>query len=67
MSALTSYEVLVRLTEYHLCEIYGSYGTGKSRLVAHIALEAQELGARALFIDTEMDLPAEVASQIKNY
>lgn len=67
MDPLTSYEVLIHLTEYHLCEIYGSYGTGKSRFVAHIALEAQRLGARVLFIDTEMGLPTEVAAQIKNY
>lgn len=67
MNPITSYEVLIRLTEHHLCEIYGSYGTGKSRLVAHIALEAQRLGARVLFIDTEMGLPSEIAAQIKSY
>lgn len=65
--SLSSYEVLTHLTEHHLCEIYGSYGAGKSRFAAHIALEAQKLGVRVLFIDTEMGLPYSIIAQFKNY
>jgi len=63
----TSYEVLLKLTQGHLCEIYGDFGVGKSRLVHHIALEAQNLGKRVLFIDTEQGLTEAMAKQLKNY
>lgn len=64
---LTSYDVLVKLTEHHLCEIYGPYGVGKSRLMHHIALEAQLAGKRVLYIDTEGGLKDEHARQLQNY
>jgi hypothetical protein len=64
---LTNYDVLVKLTEHHLCEIYGPYGVGKSRLMHHIALEAQLAGKRVLYIDTEGGLTDEHARQLQNY
>jgi KaiC/GvpD/RAD55 family RecA-like ATPase len=63
----TSYEKLLALTEGHLVEIYGSYGTGKSRLVHAIAVEAQNLGKRVVFIDTEGGLLDEHVKQLQNY
>jgi len=62
-----AYERLMEMAEGHLVEIYGAYGTGKSRLVHHIAVEAQNLGARTLFIDTEGGLLDEHIRQLKNY
>ena len=64
---VTSYEKLLALTEGHLAEIYGSYGTGKSRLVHAIAVEAQNIGKRVLFIDTEGGLLDEHVKQLQNY
>jgi len=63
----TAYEKLLALTEAHLAEIYGSYGTGKSRLVHAIAVEAQNLGKRVVFIDTEGGLLDEHVKQLQNY
>lgn len=64
----TAYDRLVELTQFHLAEIYGGYGTGKSRLVHHIAVEAQNvLGKNVLFIDTEGGLLDEHVKQLKNY
>jgi hypothetical protein len=65
--AVSSYEKLVALTEYHLAEIYGAYGVGKSRFVHHIAVEAQNAGKRVLFIDTEGGLLEEHIRQLRNY
>jgi hypothetical protein len=57
----------MQLTQGHLVEIFGSYGVGKSRLVAHIALEAQANGKNVLFIDTEYGLPLDIIKALKNY
>jgi KaiC/GvpD/RAD55 family RecA-like ATPase len=67
VSYVTAYDRLVELTEFHLAEIYGGYGTGKSRLVHHIAVEAQNMGKRVLFIDSEGGLKDEHVRQLKNY
>ena len=64
---VTAYDKLAQLTQYHLTEIYGAYGTGKSRLVHHIAVEAQNAGKRVLFIDTEGGLADEHIRQLQNY
>lgn len=63
----TAYDKLMDLTESHLAEIYGQYGTGKSRLAHHVAVEAQNAGKRVLFIDTEGGLLDEHVKQLKNY
>jgi len=63
----TSYDKLMKLAEAHLVEIYGAYGTGKSRLMHHIAVEAQNAGKRVLFIDTEGGLLDEHVRQLQNY
>ncbi|MEM2189383.1 MAG: AAA family ATPase [Nitrososphaerota archaeon] len=63
----SSFDVLYTLTGNHLCEIYGPYGTGKSRLLHHICLEAQRAGKRVLYIDTEAGLREEDAKLLKNY
>jgi hypothetical protein len=66
--ASTAYGKLMQLTEGHLAEIYGAYGTGKSRLAHAIAVEAQDiLGLRVLYIDTEAGLSEEHVKQLKNY
>ena len=62
-----AYDKLVGLTGYHLAEIYGVRGTGKSRLVHSIAVEAQEAGKRVLFIDTEGGLDEKHIKQLDNY
>jgi len=64
---ITAYDKLLQLTEGHLAEIYGTYGTGKSRLVHHIALEAQNTGKKVIFIDTEGGLLDEHVRQLENY
>ncbi|MCD6325150.1 AAA family ATPase [Candidatus Bathyarchaeota archaeon] len=63
----TAYDKLMRLAEAHLVEIYGAYGTGKSRLMHHIAVEAQNAGKRVLFIDTEGGLTDRHVKQLQNY
>ena len=64
----TAYDKLMSLTEGHLAEIYGPYGSGKSRLVQSIAVEAQDiLGKKVLFIDTEGGLLDDHVKQLKNY
>lgn len=63
----TAYDKLVELVGYHLAEIYGVRGTGKSRLVHSIAVEAQEAGKRVLFLDTEGGLNEKHVKQLKNY
>lgn len=62
-----AYDKLMGLTEAHLSEIYGAYGSGKSRLLHHIAVETQKFGGRVLFIDTEGGLLDEHVKQIKDY
>lgn len=63
----TSYDKLMNATDGHLCEIYGSYGTGKSRLVHSIAIEAQNAGKRVIYLDTEGGLTKAHIEQLKNY
>lgn len=65
--AATCFDKLMDLTDGHLCEIYGIYGTGKSRLVHSIAIEAQSAGKRVLYLDTEGGLKREHIKQLRHY
>ena len=53
---LPSYEKLLALVGNHTVEVYGDYGTGKSRFVHAVATESQVLGKKVLYIDTEGSL-----------
>jgi len=65
--AATAYDKLVEVVGYHLAEIYGVRGTGKSRFVHAVALEAQAAGKRVLFLDTEGGLDDRHVRQLKHY
>ncbi|MBW2671956.1 MAG: AAA family ATPase [Deltaproteobacteria bacterium] len=66
-TARSAMDRLAELAGDHLVEIYGVMGTGKSRLVHAIAVEAQEAGKRVLYIDTEGGLDEKHIRQLKNY
>jgi energy-coupling factor transporter ATP-binding protein EcfA2 len=62
------YEKLIEILGcHHVVEIYGPEGTGKTKLVYHIAIEHQERGGEVFFFDTEGKLPYEYADRLKNY
>lgn len=63
----TSYEKLMQLVGAHAVQIFGETGTGKSRLLAAICIEAQLIGKKVLYIDTEGSLPEDVARDLENY
>jgi len=63
----TAFDKLTELVGSDLIEVFSDYGLGKSRLLGHIALEAQEAGKRVLFLDNENSLPKSVSSKLKNY
>lgn len=63
----TPYDKLLELAGNHLIEIYSDTGNGKSRLVYHIAVEAERSGKKVLYIDTEKSLPVGYEKQLKNY
>lgn len=68
VEGLTSCEVLQRLVGAHAVMFYGETGTGKSRLLCSICLEAQNiLGKKPLYIDTEGSLPESLAADLDNY
>lgn len=62
----TAFDKLLELVGSDLIEIFGDYGTGKSRLVGHIALEAQEAGKEVLYLDDENSLPRSIIAKL-NY
>ena len=62
-----SFEKLVEIVGNDLIEVFGDAGTGKSRLLGHIALEAQNAGKQVLYLDDENSLPNSIKSQLKNY
>ncbi|MEM2618624.1 MAG: AAA family ATPase [Candidatus Hadarchaeales archaeon] len=64
---VTAFERFLGLVGSHLVEIYGEYGTGKSRLVHHIAVEAQSIGKRVLYLDTEGGLADDHVKMLRNY
>jgi len=67
LEPLTSYDKLMQLVGAHAVQIFGEAGTGKSRLVAAIALEAQLTGRKVLYLDTEGSLPEDIVVDIENY
>ena len=64
---LPSYEKLLALVGNHTIEVYGDYGTGKSRFVHAVATESQVLGKKVLYIDTEGSLDETHVSELENY
>lgn len=69
MSApMTAYEKFMKLVGPHTIQIFGDTGTGKSRLVHSIAVEAQNvLGKKVLYLDTEGSLPPGWEDDFENY
>ena len=66
--AVTAYDKLMQILETpHLVEIYGSFGSGKTNLVYHIALEAQRAGKQVFYFDTEAGLPESYADKLSYY
>ena len=63
----TAFDKLLELTGNHLIEIYSDTGNGKSRLVYHIATEAERSGKKVLYLDTEKSLPVGYEKHLKNY
>jgi RecA/RadA recombinase len=63
----TAFERLVEIVGNDLVEIFGDAGTGKSRLMGHIAVEAQDNGKKVLYLDDENSLPKSVMVKLKNY
>lgn len=63
----TAFDTLLGLVGNHLIEIYSDPGNGKSRLVYHIAIEAERNGKKVLYLDTEKSLPVGFETQLKNY
>ena len=62
-----AYDKFVSLVGHHTTQIYGDYGTGKSRFVHTVATEAQILGKEVLYIDTEGSLSPEHVKYLQNY
>jgi RecA/RadA recombinase len=67
ISKKIAFDKLSELVGNDLIEVFGDAGSGKSRLVGHIAIEAQEAGKRVLFLDNENSLPKPIAARLKNY
>ncbi|NVM24214.1 MAG: hypothetical protein HWN68_20850, partial [Desulfobacterales bacterium] len=63
----TAFDRLLELVGSHLVEIYSDTGNGKSRLVYHIATEAERSGKKVLYLDTEKSLPVGYEKSLKNY
>ncbi len=63
----TAFDKLLELVGNHLIEIYSDTGNGKSRLVYHIATEAERSGKKVLYLDTEKSLPVGYEKHLKNY
>lgn len=63
----TAFDRLLEKVGNHLIEIYSDTGNGKSRLVHHIATEAERSGKKVLYLDTEKSLPVGFEKQLKHY
>ncbi len=63
----TAFNKLQEIVGSHLVEIYSDTGNGKSRLVHHIAVEAERSGKKVLYLDTEKSLPVGYEKQLRNY
>lgn len=64
---VTAYDKFLELVGHHTVQIYGDYGTGKSRFVHAVATEAQILGKKVLYIDTEGSLSESHIKELQNY
>lgn len=64
---MPAYDKFLSLVGNHTIEIYGDYGTGKSRLVQAVAVEAQLMGKKVLYIDTEGSLSEPHIKELQNY
>lgn len=62
-----AYEKLLSLVGHHTVQIYGDYGTGKSRFVHAVATEAQVLGRKVLYLDTEGSLSESHVKDLESY
>lgn len=60
----TAYDRLVELFGNDYIEIFAPAGHGKSRLLAHVALEARRAGRKVLFLDCEHSLPGRVEREL---
>lgn len=63
----TAFDKLQEIVGGHLVEIYSDTGNGKSRLVHHIAVEAEKAGKKVLYLDTEKSLPVGYEKQLRKY
>ena len=64
---MSAYEKFIDLVGHHTVQIYGDYGTGKSRFVHAVAKEAQARGRRVLYLDTEGSLSEGHIKELRNY
>ena len=64
---MSAYEKLIDLVGHHTVQIYGDYGTGKSRFVHAVAKETQALGRKVLYLDTEGSLSEGHVKELLHY
>jgi len=62
-----AYDKFLGLVGHHTVQIYGDYGTGKSRFVHAVATEAQVTGRKVLYLDTEGSLSENHIKELQNY
>jgi len=62
-----AYDRFLSLVGHHTVQIYGDYGTGKSRFVHAVATEAQVTGRKVLYLDTEGSLSENHVKELQNY
>lgn len=61
-----AYERLVELFENDYVEVFGPAGSGKSRILAHVAIEAKQAGKKVYFLDCERSLPSHIRDALGN-
>ena len=64
---MSAYEMFLSLVGHHTVQIYGDYGTGKSRFVHKVAKETQSLGRKVLYLDTEGSLSEGHVKELRHY
>ena len=64
---MSAYEKFLGLVGHHTVQIYGDYGTGKSRFVHAVAKETQALGRKVLYLDTEGSLAEGHVKELLHY
>ena len=60
----TAFERLVELVGYDYIEVFAPAGYGKSRLLAHIALETKRTGKKVLYLDCEHSLSKHIEKEL---